>query len=60
MTRMKHDCTAREFIDVIMENLRDGGFLRSTLEVDENELNDDHLLFRKLARYNIYLDPGAD
>ena len=38
MTKKKHDCTAREFIDTMMENLSDGGFLRSTLEIDEGAL----------------------
>lgn len=60
MTKKKRDCTAREFIDVIMDNLRDGGFLKSTLEIDDGALQDDHLLFRNLSdRYNITLEPGA-
>lgn len=60
MTKKKRDCTAREFIDTIMENLSDGGFLRSTLEIDDGALEDEHLLFRNLYdRYKINLDPGA-
>lgn len=60
MTKVKNDCTAREFIDTIMENLRDGGFLKTTLEIDDGALQDDDLLFRNLSdRYNISLKDGA-
>lgn len=60
MTKVKNDCTAREFIDTIVENLRDGGFLKTTLEIDDGALQDDDLLFRNLSdRYNISLKDGA-
>lgn len=60
MTRKKKDCTAKEFIDVMMENMRDGGLLKSTLEIDDGALQDDHLLFRNLCdRYDITLENGA-
>lgn len=60
MTKVKNDCTAREFIDTIVENLRDGGFLKTTLEIDDGALQDDDLLFQNLSdRYNISLKDGA-
>lgn len=60
MTRLKHDCTAKEFIDTMMENMKDGGLLKSTLEIDDGAIQDDHLLFRNLYdRYEIALEDGA-